>query len=107
MIDGPPLMQPHDEIKHLHVTCLAKGTAPLEAEIAHSARGPCNRDQIIALSFGLNKDIAYDIAYDMTYDILCNITYDIAVLHRIRYRKIAISHAIMQCDIVYDKFNII
>jgi hypothetical protein len=30
-------------MKHLHETCLAKRAAPLEAEIAHSARGPGDR----------------------------------------------------------------
>ena len=55
VIDGPPLVQPLGKIKRLHVTCLAKRAAPLEAEIAHSAGGPGNREANCRTFFGLNK----------------------------------------------------
>ena len=82
VINGPPLVQPLGEIKRLHVTCLAKRATPLEAEIAHSAGGPCNREANCRTFLGLEQGISHatshvtsyttshsDIAYDKAYDI--------------------------------------
>ena len=82
VIDGPPLVQPLGEIKCLHITCLAKRAAPLEAEIAHSAGGPGNREANCRTFFWLEQGILHTtshvtsyttsqcyIAYDKAYDI--------------------------------------
>jgi hypothetical protein len=51
-------MQPLDEIKHLHITCLTKRAAPLEAEIAHSARGPGDQETNYLTFFWLEQGIS-------------------------------------------------
>ena len=84
MSDAPPLMQPYGEIKRLHVTCLARRAAPLQAaaEIAQSARGQGHSKlshRLRNYRIGYRMGHRTKISHATSHDIACYITCDIAI----------------------------